>query len=61
MGIVLLLWMYILGTKSVMGLVFRDLAPVLKIHKWIGKYGTLAIFLHPVLITFSYGDTGSPR
>lgn len=56
MGIVLLLWMYILGTKSVMGLVFRDLAPVLKIHKWIGKYGTLAIFLHPVLITFSYGE-----
>jgi hypothetical protein len=33
MGIVMLLWMYILGAKSVMGCVFRDLAPVLRIHK----------------------------
>lgn len=53
MGIVMLLWMYILGTKSVMGLIFHDLAPVLHIHKWLGKYGTIAIFLHPILITLS--------
>lgn len=56
MGIVLLLWMYILGTKSVMSLVYRDLAPVLSIHKWLGKYGTLAILLHPLLITISYAQ-----
>lgn len=56
-GIVLLLWMFILGAKSVMGIVFRDLAPVLKIHKWLGKYGALAIFLHPLLITVSYGES----
>ncbi len=56
MGIVMLLWMYILGAKSVMGIVFTDLAPVLKIHKWLGKYGTVAIFLHPILITYSYGE-----
>ena len=55
MGIVLLLWMYILGTRSTMGLIFRDPAPVLGIHKWLGKYGTIAIFLHPILITYSYG------
>lgn len=54
MGIVLLLWMYILGARGVMSLAFTDLAPVLKIHKWLGKYGTLAIFLHPILITYSY-------
>lgn len=53
-GIVLLLWMYILGTKSVMGLYFRDLAPVLSIHKWLGKYGTLLIFLHPLAVAISY-------
>ena len=56
MGVVLLLWMYILGTKSVMGLLFQDLAPILKVHKWLGKYGTLAIFLHPLFITISYGE-----
>ncbi|QQS18102.1 ferric reductase-like transmembrane domain-containing protein [Candidatus Saccharibacteria bacterium] len=54
-GLVMLLWMYILGTKTVMGLYFRDLAPVLSIHKWLGKYGTLLIFLHPLAVAFSYG------
>lgn len=56
-GIVLLLWMYILGTKSVMGILFDDLAPILSIHKWLGKYGTLAIFAHPILITICYGES----
>ncbi|MFZ1258141.1 MAG: ferric reductase-like transmembrane domain-containing protein [Candidatus Saccharimonas sp.] len=56
MGIVLLLWMYILGAKAVMGKVFYDLAPVLRIHKALGKYGTLLIFAHPLLVTYSYGE-----
>ena len=55
-GLVMLLWMYILGTKSVMGLYFADLAPVLSIHKWLGKYGTLAVFFHPIATAISYGD-----
>ncbi len=55
-GLVMLLWMYILGTKSVMGLYFRDLVPVLSIHKRLGKYGTLAVFFHPVATAISYGD-----
>lgn len=54
-GITLLLWMYMLGTRSVTGLIFSDLAPVLRIHKWLGKYGVLAIFLHPLLAVYSYG------
>ncbi|MGB4800107.1 MAG: ferredoxin reductase family protein [Candidatus Saccharimonadales bacterium] len=55
-GLVLLLWMYILGTKSVMGLYFNDLAPVLSMHKWLAKWGTLAIFFHPIAVAISYGD-----
>lgn len=55
-GITTLLWSYILGAKSVVGLFFHDLAPVLSIHKWLGKYGTIGIFLHPLLITYSYGE-----
>lgn len=55
-GIVILLWMYILGAKSVMSLVFSDLAPVLHIHKLLGKYGTIAILLHPLFATLSYGE-----
>ncbi len=54
-GLVMLLWMYILGTRSAMGLYFNDLAPVLSIHKWLGKYGTLLVFVHPIAIALSYG------
>jgi len=56
-GIVLLLWMYILGAKSIMGLVFKDIAPVLSIHKWLGKYGVLAIFAHPLFVIISFGES----
>jgi predicted ferric reductase len=53
-GIVLMLWMYMLGTKAVTALIFTDLAPVLRIHKWLGKYATPLIFIHPLLIAYSY-------
>lgn len=56
-GIVLLLWMYILGAKSIMGLFFKDLAPVLSIHKWLGKYAVPLIFIHPLLIVISLGES----
>lgn len=56
-GIVLLLWMYVLGAKSVMSMVFKDLASVLSIHKWLGKYGSAAILLHPLLIVLGYGES----
>lgn len=56
-GIATMLWSYVLGAKSVAGLVFKDLAPVLSIHKWLGKYGTLAIFLHPIFVIYSYGES----
>ncbi len=57
MALVLFLWMYILGTKSVTSLFFKDLAPVLNIHKWLGKYGTLIILIHPMLIIYGYGES----
>lgn len=57
MGLVLLIWMLIIGAKGVMGHIFSDLAPVLSIHKWLGKYGTLAIFTHPLLVTIGYGES----
>jgi len=56
LGIVLLLWMYVLGTKSVIGLYFRDMASVMKVHKWLGTYGTLFIFAHPLAAALAYGQ-----
>jgi predicted ferric reductase len=56
MGVVLLLWQYMLGTRTVTGLIYRDLAWTMKIHTWLGIYGTLLIFLHPVASLLAYGQ-----
>lgn len=56
-GVTLLLWMYIIGTRSVTGFLFHDQAGVMKIHQWIGKYGVLFIFLHPLFVVLSYGES----
>lgn len=55
-GIVLLLWMYILGAKSVIGLYLRDIARVTKLHSKLGKYGILLIFAHPLAAALAYGE-----
>lgn len=57
LGIVVLLWSYILGAKAVSSLVFRDIAPVLTIHKWLGKWGSLSIIIHPILVVIAYGES----
>lgn len=56
-GIMLLLWNFVLGTRSVSTLFFKDYAKTIKLHSWIGKYGTLLIFLHPILVMISYSKS----
>ena len=56
-GIGLLLWMYILGTRGVASLLFEDYTKITKIHSLLGKYGVLLIFLHPIFICLSYGES----
>lgn len=56
LGIVLLLWMYVLGTKSVIGLYFRNMAAVMRLHKWLGTYGVLFIFAHPLAAALAYSQ-----
>lgn len=56
-GITLLVWQLILGTRSISGLFFDNLARNLKLHRTLGKYGVLLIFLHPLLILVNYGQS----
>ena len=56
-GVSLLIWELILGTRSISGLYFKDLVSKLKIHRFLGTYGMLLIFLHPVLILYNYGES----
>lgn len=56
-GIGILALEFFLGTRSVSGIFFRDLSSKLSLHSKLGKYGLLLVFLHPVLITYSYGES----
>lgn len=55
-GVSILLWMYILGTRSVVGLYFKNVPKTLHLHRQLGTYGTLLIFLHPLLVAYNYGE-----
>lgn len=57
LGVMLLLWMYVIGARSVYGFWFRDIAPIMRIHRLLGTYGAIAILLHPILIILSYGES----
>lgn len=56
-GVSLLVWGLILGTRAISGLFFEDLVSKLWVHRKLGTYGVLLIFLHPILITYSYGES----
>jgi predicted ferric reductase len=56
-GVTLLVWQLVLGARAVSGLFFENLAQKIKLHKWLGKYGVLLVFLHPLLIVYSYRES----
>lgn len=56
-GVAIILWQYILGTRSVTGLYFKDLPSIISIHVKLGIWGTLLIFLHPLLLLSAYGES----
>lgn len=56
-GVALLLWMYVLGTRSMSALFFDDVPHVNKVHSWLGKYGILLVFAHPILTTIAYSKS----
>lgn len=55
-GTVVLLWQYILGSRTMSAHLTTDLQWSIGLHKNLGIYGTLLIFLHPLLIMYSYGE-----
>lgn len=56
-GVALIIWELILGTRSISGLFFKDLVSKLKLHKTLGTYGVVFVFLHPLLVIYSYGES----
>lgn len=56
-GTALILWQYILGTRSITGLYFNELPWVTRLHVLFGIWGSLFIFAHPIAATLLYGKS----
>jgi predicted ferric reductase len=56
-GVALLVWELALGTRSISGLYFLDLVSKLRLHRWLGTYGVLLIFLHPLLVIYALNQS----
>jgi predicted ferric reductase len=58
-GTVMMLWQFLLGTRVLIRHVFPDMVWSLKLHKWLGTYGSLFAWLHPLLgiyaLSLSFG------
>ncbi|OYW84545.1 hypothetical protein B7Z17_03910, partial [Candidatus Saccharibacteria bacterium 32-49-10] len=54
MGLSVLLWSLLLGIRSIAGFLPKKLTSAYNFHSLLGKYGTLLIFLHPILVMMSY-------
>lgn len=54
MGAVLIFWQILLGSRFIVGLFTRNILEVNKIHQNLGKYGTLLIFAHPILVSIGF-------
>jgi len=48
-GTVMMLWQFLLGTRVIIRHVFPDMAWALQLHKWLGTYGSIFTWLHPLL------------
>lgn len=48
-----MVWQLIIGTRSIAGLFFKDLPGLIKIHSFLGKYGTILVFTHPIFYILS--------
>ena len=59
-GTVFILWDYILGTRSVSALISKDTSWNLKAHKYLGIYGMLFVFAHPILAALKFNEALIP-
>ncbi len=54
-GALIMLWEFLLGTRVLIRKVFPDMIWSLKLHRWLGTYGSLLVWLHPLLAIYSLG------
>lgn len=52
-GTILLIWEFLLGIRQIVGKLSKDILWMSKVHQWLGKYGMLLVFMHPILSMLS--------
>src|SRR5690606_24427927 len=53
-GTMFFFWQIVIGTRRIMAKFIPDLAWLITLHKKLGRYGSLLVFLHPTFITVYY-------
>jgi predicted ferric reductase len=53
-GVILLLWNVVLGQRLIVSTFTPNLVEINKVHRSIGKYSIIFIFLHPLVQSFAY-------
>ena len=53
-GVILMIWSFILGIRSLIGIITPDIIAAINTHKNLGKYGMLLILIHPLLQVIIY-------
>ncbi len=56
-GVVLLMWQFVLGFRSVVGLVTPDLLRFNRVHRWLGASGVVFVTAHPTLLLLASGES----
>lgn len=55
-GATMMIWQLALGNRFIIALISADYETRIRLHKFLGIYGTLLVFAHPLLQTYTYGS-----
>src|SRR3989344_669426 len=55
-GAVFMWWQFLLGIRFISRFITRDYVAILKLHKFLGKYGVLLALIHPFWQVYNYSD-----
>lgn len=55
-GSVFILWQFLLGIRFVSRVFTKDYISLMNLHKFLGTYGLIFIFFHPIIETITYAE-----
>ena len=56
-GAMLILWLFLTSIRPLARLITPDFAKIMKLHRWLGTWGVVLLFAHPLLLTLGFGES----